>query len=153
MVNDKIQKYMPYIQRLRLIDDTFFHCCFKDSPECMELLLRIVIKRPKLKVKRVTTQEQVPNIYGREVIFDVFAEDADGKNYDVEVQRSPEGAAPLRARYNSSMLDTMSVEKGVKWHDLNEIKVIFLTETDVLGGGLPIYHIRRTIKELNKHSV
>ena len=144
------QEYVRKIQQLRLIDDTFFNCCFADSPECMELLLRIILNKPALKVIRVIVQNFVPSIYGREVRFDVYAEDEDGTIYDIEIQRSQEGADPRRARYNSSMLDTAAVSKGAKWNELPEIKVIFITEGDTLKGGKPIYHIRRRIEELDK---
>ena len=38
-------------------------------------------------------------------------------------------------------------EPGDEYEKLNETYVIFITENDVLGGGQPIYHIDRTIKE------
>ena len=38
-------------------------------------------------------------------------------------------------------------EPGDEYEKLNETYVIFITENDVLGGGQPIYHIERTIKE------
>ena len=49
------------------------------------------------------------------------------------------------------MLDTLTVEKGFEWgkDHLPPVCVIFITEHDVLGGGLPIYHSYRTIAELN----
>ena len=142
-------RHLARIQRFRLIDDAFFHTCFNDYMPGMELLLRIVYGKADLKVTSMVAQNKVPNIYGREVCFDVFARDTSGKLHDFEVQRSDVGAVPLRARYNSSMLDTMEVQKGIKWKDLPPNGVIFLTENDVLGGNLPLYHIRRKIEELD----
>ena len=113
----------------------------------MQLLLRIFFDRSDLIVKHVVTQRTVGNLYGRGVRFDVLAEDCDGKLYDCEVQRADEGAAPRRARYNSSMLDARELPKGSTYKDLPETWVIFITENDVLGCGLPRYHIRRTIEE------
>ena len=52
-----------------------------------------------------------------------------------------------RARYNSSLIDANVTEPGDEYEKLNETYVIFITENDVLGGGQPIYHIERTIKE------
>lgn len=37
---------------------------------------------------------------------------------------------------------------GAEWRELPRTIVIFITEHDVIGGGLPIYHIHRTIDEL-----
>ena len=112
-------------------------------------MLRIIMKRSDLRVVKIINQNKVPNIYGREACFDVFVEDRDGKFYDVEVQRSDNGAMPKRARYNSSMIDAMAINKGAKWEDIPRSCVIMITENDVLGGGWPIYHIRRTIKEMD----
>ena len=78
----------------------------------MELLLRIIQGRDDLQIVEMVTQNTVPNLYGREVRFDVFAKDSQGTAYDFEVQRSDAGAVPLRARYNSSLLDAMEVQKA-----------------------------------------
>ena len=66
---------------------------------------------------------------------------------DIEVQRSTAGAAPRRARFNSSILDTNLLNKGTDFDKLPETYVIFITEHDVLKGGLPIYHIDFRINE------
>lgn len=39
-----------------------------------------------------------------------FAVDADGTEYNIEVQRKDNGADPRRARFHASLLDTMNVE-------------------------------------------
>ena len=39
---------------------------------------------------------------------------------------------------------------GAAYDALNETYVIFITENDVLRGGLPIYHISRIIEEMGK---
>ena len=63
--------------------------------------------------------------------------------YNVEGQRSDSGAVAKRARYNSSLLDANLTRKGDAYDTLNETYVIFITENDVLRGGLPVYHINR----------
>ena len=45
------------------------------------------------------------------------------------------------------MLDSNIIEPGEEFEKLPETYVIFITENDVLGGDLPIYHIDRTIQE------
>ena len=118
--------YLDAIRRFRLIDDTFFSLCFDGFNEGIQLLLRIFFDRSDLIVKHVVTQRTVGNLYGRGVRFDVLAEDCDGKLYDCEVQRADEGAAPRRARYNSSMLDARELPKGSTYKDLPETWVIFI---------------------------
>ncbi|MCI6099096.1 MAG: PD-(D/E)XK nuclease family transposase [Selenomonas sp.] len=149
MTHEHRKELLDVIAALRLIDDTFFHACLADNVEGMEYILRIILDRPQLVVREMQTQEDVPNLYGRAVRFDVFATDADGTEYDIEVQRSDGGADPHRARFNASMMDTMHVEKGAEWKQLPKVVVIFITETDVLKGGKPLYHVERVIREMD----
>ena len=46
-------EYRVLIQKLRLIDDTFFNVCFDNYTEGMQLLLRIFFDRDDLVVRRV----------------------------------------------------------------------------------------------------
>ena len=152
MADDKDDsKFIETIQHFRLIDDTYFNNFMDGNLTCMQLFLRIIMDEPELEVLHIQTQREVSNIYGRSVRFDVFVKDAAGDEYDIEVQRSDAWATPERARYNSSMLDAMTVKKGFEWgkDHLPPAHVIFITEHDILKGGKPIYHSYRTIAELN----
>ena len=128
------------------MDDTFFNSCFDGNIPCMEVVLRAVLGNDRLRVTEVVTQQSVPNLYGRAVRFDALA--TDGENiYDVEIQRSDEGAIPRRARFNSSMIDSREVSKGTLFPDLPETYVIFITEHDVWKRGKPLYTVRRTFED------
>lgn len=41
----------------------------------------------------------------RTICLDAYATDADGKKYDIEIQRADRGAGPHRARYHSSVME------------------------------------------------
>ena len=143
-------EYRELIQKLRLIDDTFFNVCFDNYTEGMQLLLRIFFDRDDLVVRRVVTQQSADNLYGRGVRFDVLAEDSEGKLYDCEVQRANEGATARRARYNSSMMDSRALAKGAEFAALPETWVIFITENDIYQAGCPLYHVERIIQETQR---
>ena len=143
------EEIIARIKNLRLIDDIFFNKVMEISRECLELVLRIILDIDDLHVEEVITQCDVPNVIYKGVRFDVLATAKD-KIYDIEIQRSDEGAIPRRARYNSSMLDSRSLAKGVDYQKLPESYVIFITEHDVLKKNLPIYHIERMITETNE---
>ena len=139
-------RYLEKIKQLRLMDDTFFNSCFDGNIPCMEVVLRTVLGNDRLRVSEVITQQSVPNLYGRAVRFDALA--TDGKTiYDVEIQRSDEGAIPRRARFNSSMIDSREVSKGTLFPDLPETYVIFITEHDVWKRGKSLYKVRRTFED------
>ena len=139
-------RYLEKIKQLRLMDDTFFNSCFDGNIPCMEVVLRAVLGNDRLRVTEVITQQSVPNLYGRAVRFDALATDGE-TIYDVEIQRSDEGAIPRRARFNSSMIDSREVSKGTLFPDLPETYVIFITEHDVWKRGKPLYMVRRTFED------
>jgi len=145
-LEQKKSRYLEKIKQLRLMDDTFFNSCFDGNIPCMEVVLRAVLGNDRLRVTEVITQQSVPNLYGRAVRFDALA--TDGENiYDVEIQRSDEGAIPRRARFNSSMIDSREVSKGTLFPDLPETYVIFITEHDIWKRGKPLYKVRRTFED------
>ena len=109
----------------------------------------MILNRDDLTVVRVVSQFELKNLQGRSARLDNYAVDEHGKQYDVEVQRSDDGAAPRRARYNSSLLDANLLNPGDKFDELPESYIIFITEHDVLKGGKPLYTVNRTISELD----
>ncbi len=58
---------------------------------------------------------------GHGIRLDVLAKDAKGVYYDIEVQRSDEGATPKRARYNSSLIDANVLKKGYFVEEIAEV--------------------------------
>ena len=63
------------------------------------------VKRKDLTVIKSVTQLTIGNLFGRSVRLDIYANDAEGKQYDIEVQQNDSGAVPERARLNSSLFD------------------------------------------------
>ena len=143
---ERNRRFQSKIQRFCLMDDTFMSKVFEDK-KCTELLLRIILNRDDLIVDHVNCQQDIKNLQGRSIRMDILAHDRKGVIYNIEVQNDDAGADPKRARYNSSLLDTNITEAGDKYDQLRETYVIFITRNDVLGSGLPIYHIDRTIEE------
>ena len=79
--------------------------------------------------------------------MDILAQDSEGRYFNVEVQRSDEGAPARRARFYSSILDIHFLQPSKLYEELPDTYVIFITENDVLRDNLPLYDIRRTIKQ------
>lgn len=73
---------------------------------------RIILDKPDIRVKSVTTQRQMKNLLGRDICLDIDADDDSGKKYNIEVQRSDKGADRKRARYHSSILDAHLLKSG-----------------------------------------
>lgn len=79
----------------------------------------------------------------RSVRFDILATDSTGAKINVEIQRADKGTGRKRARYNSSMMDATLLKKGDNFDNLPETWVVFITENDVIGKGLPLYPVER----------
>ncbi len=109
--------------------------------------MQIVLEKLDLKVLDVRTQVFVENLLNRSVRLDILATDSTGAKLNMEVQRSDKGAGRKRARYNSSMMDANLLKKGGDFDKLPETWVIFITENDVMGKGLPLYPIERCFLE------
>lgn len=148
-ITEKHAKDMERIKSLRLIDDNFMTKVFEDK-ECVEVLLKAIIKKKDLKVNSVNVQYDIKNLQGRSVRLDILAEDKDGKMYNIEIQRNNHGAVPKRARYNSSLLDTNITDAGEDYKNLAETYIIFITEGDIFGANKALYHVDRVVKETKK---
>lgn len=145
----KEQELNKTIDGLSLFDDDFMSVVFDRNTEATEFLLNIILKRDDMEVVQVVGQREYKNpvIGGRSICIDIYAKDSKGKIYDIEVQNANEGADVHRARFNSSMIDTRMLKESQKFRELHESYVIFITRNDVMGSGLPLYHIDRVVKE------
>ena len=141
-------EYLAEIERFRLMDDDFMSKCLENAPECIELMLRIILGKKDLKVVKSQTEYPIKSLQGRGVRFDVFARDSEGKEYDIELQRADKGAEPRRARYNSALMDANALKSGEDVGKLRDTYVIFITENDVMRRGQDAYSYLR-IEERN----
>ena len=141
-------EYLAEIKRFRLMDDDFMSKCLENAPECIEFILQIILGKKDLKVVKSQTEYPIKSLQGRGVRFDVFARDSKGREYDIEIQRSNEGAEPKRARYNSALMDVNALKSGEDIGKLRDTYVIFITENDVMKRGQEVYSYLR-IEEHN----
>lgn len=88
----KREELLKKIQEFRLLDDDFMSRVFDENIECTELILRIILNKPDIKVSEVHTQREIKNLLGHSVRLDIAARDTDNEPIDVEIQRSDKGA-------------------------------------------------------------
>ena len=138
-------QYRKSVQELNLMDDVFMSSFFDGSVEGATLLVRTILGRDDLEVAQVTTQEELKGLKGRRVRLDILAGDGSGRLYNIEVQRDERGADERRAALHSAMLLANKLEPGGGMEDIPEIDVVFITESDVLGLGHPLYRIERML--------
>ena len=159
MANEKImpdselearyERYKGVIKNFTLMSDIFMRNVFKQR-ECLEYVLQVIMEKQDLRVIDQIIQKDYKNLQGRSAIMDCVARDSEGKQLDVEIQQDNEGASPKRARYHSGLMDMNTLNPGQDFDELPESYVIFITRDDILGYGLPIYHIDKQIKEVGE---
>ena len=148
-LESRYEKYKGIIKNFTLMSDIFMRNVFKKR-ECLEYVLQVIMEKQDLYVIDQIIQKDYKNLQGRSAVMDCVARDSTGKQFDVEIQQDNEGASPKRARYHSGLMDMNTLNPGQDFEELPESYVIFITRDDILGYGLPIYHIDRQIKELNE---
>ena len=135
------------VQNLCMMNNKFLNRMLVDNREAAEIFLRVIMKDDTIRVMEVSIQSFIQNLYGHSAQLDILAQDGLGRYFNVEVQRSDEGASARRARYYSSVLDTHFLQPGVDYDELPDSYVIFITENDVLKKNLPLYNVNRIIDE------
>lgn len=148
-LESRYEKYKGIIKNFTLMSDIFMRNVFKKR-ECLEYVLQVIMEKQDLHVIDQIIQKDYKNLQGRSAVMDCVARDSAGKQFDVEIQQDNEGASPKRARYHSGLMDMNTLNPGQDFEELPESYVIFITRDDILGYGLPIYHIDRQIKELEE---
>ena len=138
------------IKKFRLLDDIFMKEVLRGNLAGVQDIVRTVLKRDDIEVIEVQTQDELSNLVGHGVRLDILAKDANGKFYNIEIQRSDRGAEPKRARFNLGAVDWHKLPPGANYDELAETWIIFITESDVLEGGLAVYTIDRVIRETGK---
>ena len=149
MLSEEVKsKYKKSIAQFSLMDDTFMAVVFGNELQLSEMLLHTIMGNDKIRVIRSTGQYAIKNLQGHSSTLDIFCQYELGRYFNVEVQRASSGAVPQRARYHLGMIDSKHFPAGVKDYSLlKDAYVIFITETDVLGGGLLKYDIKRVIAQ------
>ncbi|MCM1201255.1 MAG: PD-(D/E)XK nuclease family transposase [Bacteroides fragilis] len=155
MTNEELQldnrTVEQIIDDMDLFDDDLMSMVFDGNIPAAELLLKIILKRDDITVINVVGQREFQNpvVGGRNIRLDILAKDSTGKNYNVEVQKKPEGAHIRRARFNSSMMDSRMLKEGQEFSELQDSYMVFITQADIFGYGIPIYTINRHFEEID----
>ena len=145
-LEERYERYRRIIRDFTLMSDTFMRNVCKETA-CVEHILRVIMGQPDLQIEESIIQKDYKNMQGRSACLDCVARDTEKKRYNLEVQQRNDGAPPERARYHGGQMDMNTLREGQDFKELPEGNVIFITRGDVLGGGLPIYHIDRKVNE------
>ncbi len=139
-------EHMALVQSLNVIDDILFHKIAED-PEVCEEILQIILEEPRLRVIHCQVQRFLRNSGAHSVILDAFCELGDGSYSNIEVQKADDDNHQKRVRFNQSNMDTLFTEKGIKYGELPDVYMVFISKFDIFERGRTVYHIDRVIRE------
>ncbi|MGN0194635.1 MAG: hypothetical protein ACI39G_05960 [Pseudoramibacter sp.] len=123
-----------YIDGLRYFDDIFFtEALSGNQTACAKCILDPILDSD-VTVREVHVQDIEKHIGRSGIRLDAKVVDARNNIYDLEVQRSVEGADPRRARMNVGLVSQYS-KKDADYKHYPDVYVIFITETDPLKSG------------------
>lgn len=134
------------VNKLTGIDDIFFFKLAEDKGFCEELL-QVILENKNIKITQNKPQAVLRNIKGRSVTLDLECIDENGVLFDVEVQKQDNDDHQKRVRYNIANIDTAESEKGIKFQELKDIYMVYISKFDMFNKGKTIYHIDRVIRE------
>ena len=149
-MQDIMQNYesiRQVINDVTLMDNRFLNKALDGNIPATQRMLRIMLNNDKIKVRKVGVQQWLQNLYGHSAQLDILAEDENGTQFNVEIQRNDEGASAKRARFYCGALDMHFLDTGEKYDALPEAYVIFITENDVLKKGWPLYNVQRCLTD------
>ena len=138
------EKTRERLDRLTLLDDSFFRLVMKDRPECITLLITVMLEKHDIDVDEVILQADDHSLEHRSVVFDVLVRDVTGNYYNVEIQNGREGASERRIRVNSAHLDVRMLSKGLSANDIMDSYVIVICDEDY-------FDKKRTIVEVERY--
>ena len=139
-------KYSKKAKLLNPIDDDFFKKMAEDKEFCEEIL-RVILQDESLTVEDVISQNSIKNLQGRSVVLDALCKMADGSFAHVEVQKENDDDHVKRVRYNSSCITANISDVGIKFKDVPNVYVIYISKSDIFHGGLTLYHVDSVIRE------
>lgn len=143
---------LAILEKMRLMDDDFFSETLDNKPEAVQFIINTILERNDIRIQSARTQVEYKSATKRSIRLDVEARDASGRLLDVEVQRAEEGTSVRRARFHSCVIDRTLLKKGMGFDEMVDSYVIFITEKDKYGKGVPAYHVERKVEELQNAS-
>ncbi len=134
-----VRKLVKRARRQCFMDDALARCAFKGFNAGAELLIRAALGRDDMHVVETTTQYEMVTDGYKSLTIDIFARDAKGTHFNIEIQRARGEAPPERAMFHMAKMTSHILPPGEKdFKALPMIYVIFFDAHDELHNGLPL---------------
>ncbi len=151
---ERIEKLNKIIKSsIPLKNDVFM--IFARNKKFCEEFLRVILGDKKLKVLENRIQKVIPSIANKNVVLDMLCEISGKKIVNVEIQLVKEKHHAKRIFTYASKIRSYEIEKGIKYGDVKDIIIIYLTIDDIFKLGSTVYEVEMNIvsdqgKEVDK---
>lgn len=150
MENANVQA-IPAAKYVNLSDFALFLSVMKNK-EAHEIVLRIIMENPQLKLEEVHVEEVILNKSGKRAIrLDAWAKDSAGVQYNTEMQNDAErDDVRKRSRFYQGLMDVPILKSGknTKYKQLPSTVIIFITQDDIFGQDLAKYTFTEQCEEV-----
>ena len=126
---------------------------FARNKKFCEEFLRVILEDKKLKVIENKIQKIIPSIANKNVVLDMLCEISGKKIVNVEIQLVKEKHHAKRIFTYASKIRSYEIEKGVKYGEVKDIIMIYLTIEDIFKLGSTVYEVEMNIVSDQKEIV
>lgn len=139
------ERHLAEAREMTLFSNTFMSVALDDPLACQHVL-RVLTGIPDLTVKEIYSQYHISKITSHDAILDILAEDAEGKLYNIEIQRASDIDHARRTRFYGAMIDSEYLEKGTEYYEMPDVHIIYISETDLWKAGKTTYPVEKYFK-------
>ncbi len=107
----------------------------------------MILEDDKLIVLESIPQWMGANLQGRSVILDAKCVKGDGTQIDIEVQKADDDDHQRRVRYNGAVLTTNIANPDIRFKNVPNVCMVFISRFDIFRGNFPLYHVDRRVRE------
>ena len=129
-------------EELTIQDNFLFQRLMQLRPDLCQELLELILGVRIVELHNPESEKSISEAYNNKSIrLDVYAIDANGTIYDIEMQTSNKQEDDLakRTRYYQGLIDLNILTKGAKYEALKKSYIIFICTFDYFKKGRSIY--------------
>lgn len=142
--SDKEKRIREIVKNSYPLKNDIFMLFAQHKDFCQEFL-RVILQDEKLVVLDNEIQKNLPTIFSKDVVLDMFCQLGDGSIVNVEIQLTDEKGHERRIFLYASKIKSYLTEVGEKYKDLKDIITIYLTKEDIFKMGSTVYKVNMDI--------
>lgn len=133
---------MDEARRFNLLSNVFMSVALNNIPACQHVI-RVITGISDLVVKEIRPQYRISKVTAHDAVLDILAEDSAGRLVNLEIQRKDAIDHARRTRFYAAMIDSECLEKGKRYHQMPDVYIIYISETDLWRAEKTVYKVQK----------